>query len=169
VIIAVDAEADPTMSFGSFLTLERYARIDLGVTIDLPWQQIRDRTLAVDKIFDDGKQDELTAGGPHCAAGEIDFGDGTDGVLLYVKASLTGDESDYVLNYKKRNPDFPHETTGDQFFGEEQLEVYRALGFHMMRMVLDASAPFAVKPRPSEGEAAARQRILARIRTAAGL
>jgi len=81
----------------------------------------------------------------------------------------TGDESDYVLNYKKRNPDFPHETTGDQFFGEEQLEVYRALGFHMMQRVLDGTAPFAVKPRPRENEAAARQRILARIRTAAGL
>jgi hypothetical protein len=121
VIIAIDAEADPTMSFGSFLTLERYARIDLGVTIDLPWEQIRDRTLAVDKIFDDGKEDQLTAEGPHCAAGEIDFGDGTDGVLLYIKASLTGDESDYVLNYKKRNPDFPHETTGDQFFGRNSL------------------------------------------------
>jgi hypothetical protein len=169
VIIAVDAEADPTMSFSSFLTLERYARIDLGVIIDLPWQQIKDRTLAVDKIFDDGKEDQLTAEGPHCAAGEIDFGDGTTGVLLYVKASLTGDESDYVLNYKKRNSDFPHETTGDQFFGEEQLEVYRALGFHMMRMVLDGSAPFAVKPGPRENEAAARQRILTRIRTAAGL
>jgi hypothetical protein len=36
-------------------------------------------------------------------------------------------------------------------------------------MVLDGSAPFAVKPRPGEGEAAARQRILTRIRTAAGL
>jgi hypothetical protein len=169
VIIAIDAEADPTMGFGSFLTLERYARIDLGVIIDLPWDQIRDRTLAVDKIFDDGKEDQLTAEGPHCAAGEIDFGDGTKGVLLYIKASLTGDESDYVLDYKKRNPDFPHETTGDQFFGEEQLEVYRALGFHMMRMVLDGSAPFAVKPRPGETEAGARLRILARIRTAAGL
>jgi len=169
VIIAIDAEADPTMSFGSFLTLERYARIDLGVTIDLPWEQIRDRALAVDKIFDDGKEDQLTAEGPHCAAGEIDFGDGTDGVLLYVKASLTGDESDYVLNYKKLNPDFPHETTGDQFFGEEQLEVYRALGFHMMRMVLDGTAPFAVKPRPGENQWAARQRILARIKRAAGL
>ena len=26
---------------------------------------------------------------------------------------------------------FPHESTGDQFFSEEQFEVYRALGFHI--------------------------------------
>ena len=167
VIIAVDAEEDPTMGFGSFLTLERYARIDLGVTIELPWQAIRDRTLAVDKIFADGKEDTLDATGPHCAAGEIDFGDGRGkGVLLYVKASLTGDEEDYVLDYKRRYPDFPHETTGDQFFGEEQLEAYRALGFHMMQRVLSGEAPLAVHPGSGETEEQARARILGRIRTA---
>src|SRR5205807_7962349 len=55
----------------------------------------------------------------------------SEGVLVYVKASLTGDEKDYVLDYKRRNPAFPHETTGDQFFSEEQFEAYRALGFHI--------------------------------------
>jgi hypothetical protein len=30
-----------------------------------------------------------------------------------------------------KSADFPHETTGKQFFNEEQFEVYRALGFHM--------------------------------------
>ena len=37
VIIAVDAEADRELAFGSFNTLVRYARIDLGIEIDLPW------------------------------------------------------------------------------------------------------------------------------------
>jgi hypothetical protein len=36
VIVAVDAEADPEMTFGSLVTLERFARIDLGIRIDLP-------------------------------------------------------------------------------------------------------------------------------------
>ena len=31
---------------------------------------------------------------------------------------------------------FRNETTGDQFFGEEQLEAYRALGFHVMKGLL---------------------------------
>jgi hypothetical protein len=53
-----------------------------------------------------------------------------NGLLLYIKSSLSGDESDYVTNYKTRNPNFPHETTGDQFFSEEQFEAYRNLGFH---------------------------------------
>jgi hypothetical protein len=172
VIIAVDAEADPTMSFGSFLLLERYARIDLGVTVDLPWQAIRERTLAVDKALDpsdDNKNAMPSAPGPHCAAGDILYGPDEIGTLFYVKASLTGDESDYVLDYKRRNPDFPHETTGDQFFGEEQLEVYRALGFHIISNVLNGTTTFAVKPRAGETDEQARNRILDAVRSAMGV
>ena len=44
----------------------------------------------------------------------------------------TGDEKDYILDYKRRFSTFPHETTGDQFFSEEQFEMYRALGFRMV-------------------------------------
>ena len=88
-----------------------------------------------DKVVRDKTRPLPAAPGPHCAAGEIAYGPGETGILFYVKSSLTGDESDYVLDYKRRNPDFPHETTGDQFFGEEQLEAYRALGFHIMANV----------------------------------
>jgi hypothetical protein len=169
VIVVVDAEADPTMSFGSFLLLERYARIDLGVIIDLPWQAVRNQTVAFDKAFE---QFETNLGvipaatGPHCAAGEIQYGPGQSGILFYVKASLTGDESDYVLNYRRRNPDFPHETTSDQFFGEEQLETYRALGFHIVKNALSGDAPFAVKAGTEATEEEARVRILTAIHKA---
>lgn len=74
-----------------------------------------------------------------------------------------------MLDYKRRNPDFPHETTGDQFFGEEQLEAYRALGFHIMANVLNGTTPFAVKPHKGETEEQARKRILDRIRHATGV
>jgi hypothetical protein len=129
VIIAVDAEADPQMAFGSFNTLERYALIDLGVRIDLPWQKIADESLKTSQAIDD-KGDTPKHRGPHCAIGEIFYPGGRKGLLVYIKASLTGDENDYVFDYKKRHSDFPHETTLDQWFSEEQFEAYRALGFH---------------------------------------
>lgn len=171
VIIAVDAEADPTMSFGAFLTLERYARIDLGVIIELPWQTIRNRTLEVDKAFDKADSDGSaipSLRGLHCAAGEIQYGpnENEKGILLYVKASLSGDEDDYILDYKRRYRAFPHETTGDQFFSEEQLEVYRALGFHIMKGLLTGEASFAVEPRRNESESEAQLRILMAAREA---
>ncbi len=167
LIIAVDAEADPGMSFGAFLKLERYARIDLGVTLDLPWQIIQDQALAIGKAFVASKENLAIPcrDGPHCAACEIRYGpdEKENGVLIYVKASLSGDEDDYLLDYKRRYPAFPHETTGDQFFSEEQLEVYRALGFHIMRGLLTKEASLAVKPRPGETEDDARKRLLGLI------
>ncbi|WP_198017147.1 patatin-like phospholipase family protein [Methylocapsa acidiphila] len=176
VIFVVDAEADPNLGFGSFLILERYARIDLGVTIDLPWPAIRYRSLAVNAAFvkaaADGS-DIPSAPGPHWAAGEIQYGPDANGVaqtgvLIYVKASLSGDESDYILDYKRLNPSFPHETTGDQFFGEEQLEAYRALGFHIMKGailqdLLKPDSAFPVARRDGENEDQARRRVRATV------
>jgi Patatin-like phospholipase len=142
VIVAVDAEADPQMGFGSLMVLQRYARIDLGVRIELPWQQIRDVTLETgQKIDETGKCPALS--GPHCAIGEIEYPGNRKGILIYIKSSLTGDENDYILYYKQRYASFPHETTLDQLFSEEQFEAYRALGFHAAYDLFDKRAHFA--------------------------
>jgi hypothetical protein len=82
--------------------------------------------------------------GPHIAVGTILYPGGQIGHLVYLKSSLTGDENDYIRDYARRNPNFPHETTSDQFFSEEQFEVYRALGFHVMVGFLDGSADVLV-------------------------
>jgi hypothetical protein len=49
------------------------------------------------------------------------------------ESSLSGDENDYVTAYKAAYPSFPHETTANQLFSEEQFEVYRALGEQVAR------------------------------------
>src|SRR5262249_62056489 len=62
--------------------------------------------------------------------------------------------NDYVRDYARRNDSFPHETTGDQFFSEEQFEVYRALGFHMTHGLLvgdhDVATGPGTKPSPAK-------------------
>jgi hypothetical protein len=136
LIIVIDAECDPTLSFPSLVKMERYARIDLGARIDLPWKEIARASQYIDSF--------PPPHGPHCALGRIIYHDGSEGILFYVKSSLTGDETDYVLDYKKRNPTFPHETTGDQFFSEEQFEVYRALGFHAVDRALSRQDSIAL-------------------------
>jgi hypothetical protein len=142
VIIAVDAEADAPMNFSALMTLQRYARIDLGIRIDLPWTPIRTSTLGW-MSCNAGKPPTplpVWSRGPHAAIGAIDYGGGETGYLVYIKSSLTGDENDYIRDYARRNASFPHESTGDQFFSEEQFEVYRALGFHMMHNFLCGDA-----------------------------
>jgi hypothetical protein len=142
VIIAIDAEADPQMAFSSFNTLERYALIDMGIRIDLPWDEIRKVCLKTGKAIDD-EGDAPKLHGPHCAIGEITYPGGLTGSLIYIKASLSGDENDYVFDYKRRNNEFPHETTLDQWFTEEQFEVYRALGFHATHGLFTGADSFA--------------------------
>lgn len=62
----------------------------------------------------------------------IDGADAKDGLLLYIKPAVYGTEPRDVLEYKKSFPDFPHQTTADQFFDEPQFESYRILGSHIM-------------------------------------
>ena len=50
---------------------------------------------------------------------------------MYIKSSLTGDETEYIRAYRRQNQTFPHQTTADQFFDETQFECYRALGEHI--------------------------------------
>ena len=135
-IVAIDAEADIAMRFPAFITLQRYARIDLGIRIDMPWDDIRKTTCARMRLNAGADGDTAPASGPHAAIGSIDYGDGRFGHILYFKTSLSGDENDYISDYARRSRIFPHESTGDQFFSEEQFEVYRALGFHSVHGTL---------------------------------
>ena len=51
--------------------------------------------------------------------------------MLYLKLSLTGDEAEALKRYRTIHPDFPHQSTLDQFYDEEQFEAYRQLGVHV--------------------------------------
>jgi hypothetical protein len=160
VILAIDAEADPSMTFESFVKLQVMARIDLGIRIDLPWQEIQKKTLEIGNETASGANGPAKSKGPHAAVGIIEYGEDETGILLYVKSSLTGDENDYIMDYKRRNSTFPHETTLDQFFSEEQFEVYRALGFHSVQHFLSGTDGFA---QPSASRAGWSDELLAAL------
>jgi hypothetical protein len=53
---------------------------------------------------------------------------GQTSVLLLIKPTICGDELAPERNYGALNPDFPQQSTIDQFFDEAQWESYRALG-----------------------------------------
>jgi len=116
-IIIGDAEQDSALTFGGLATLMRLARIDMGIEIEMDLSKLR--------------RSASGFSGAHCALGTIHYGNGETGQLLYLKSSLTGDEKEYLRAYRARHPTFPHESTTDQFFDEEQFEVYRALGYHV--------------------------------------
>ena len=127
VIIAGDAEADPTLDFPSLSALARYARIDLGV--ELQWLP--------GGILSEHKQQPR----PHHGIAKIKY-PATEllpeqtGFLIYFKASTNGDEDLTVTGYQAANPQFPHQSTADQFFDEGQFEAYRQLGEHIAREII---------------------------------
>lgn len=124
-IVCVDGEADPQSTFQGQLTLVRHAQIDLGVRIE--------------PRLDEMRPDPKTRfSRTHAQMFRVLYHNkgGTDpdvGLLLYMKLSLTGDEAELLKRYRLLNPDFPHQSTLDQFFDEEQFEAYRQLGVHVAR------------------------------------
>ncbi|MEP3893221.1 MAG: hypothetical protein ABJN52_04430 [Litorimonas sp.] len=116
-IVAADAGTDGDNRFHTLVTLIRHARIDLGVDIS--------------PNFDDLRLDEATGLSPaHGTLCRIAYPEGGEGLLLVVKLALTGDESELIKAYHANHPDFPHQSTADQSFNEEQFEAYRQLGAH---------------------------------------
>ncbi|HLH44394.1 MAG TPA: patatin-like phospholipase family protein [Bryobacteraceae bacterium] len=119
-IVACDAEQDENLVLEGLGGLVRKCRIDFGVEIDIDTSQIR-------------QTDDRGLSRSHCAVGRIRYSNpGQTGYLVYLKASLTGDEDSDILQYKARCPAFPHESTGNQFYGESQFESYRGLGEHVV-------------------------------------
>ena len=132
-IIIGDGEADPELSFNGLATLIRYARIDLGIKIDIHPDAIRvDKSKgAVDKGTDNLSQEHWAFGTITYPPNENNEHVQEKGYLLYLKSSYTGDEDEVIKEYRHRNPAFPHQSTADQFFDENQFECYRALGQHI--------------------------------------
>ncbi|MGH9144962.1 MAG: patatin-like phospholipase family protein [Vicinamibacterales bacterium] len=120
-IVVSDAGCDADYAFEDLGNAIRKIRIDLGIAIEFP------DGIAIDR-------EHARQGNRHAAVGAIRYSavDGAvaDGVLLYLKATLSGDEPIDVRNYAASHPDFPHETTANQWFGESQFESYRTLGMH---------------------------------------
>ena len=95
--------------------VQRKLRIDLGVDIEIDLKPLR-------------PDPETGFSSQHSAVGTIHYPNGIKGTLVYIKTSLTGDEPEDVLAYRRSNPTFPDQSTGDQFFDEAQFESYRKLG-----------------------------------------
>lgn len=146
LIIASDAECDPGYSFSSLINAVNQIYIDENVVVEIDVTQLR-------------PDQEGGPGKAHYLIGKINYPadpdrDGPDakastGWLIYLKSSLIHNyykgsrneahhdrqdlkhEPPAVQSFAIHSPDFPHETTADQFYDDDQFEAYRALGYHV--------------------------------------
>ncbi len=133
LIVSIDAECDPGMRFGALGTLIRLCQVDFKTRIDIDVDKLKLSSTS-------GMSQSSVALGrisyPACEDGRP----AEEGLLVYVKASLTPALRDAsVLQYHATHPAFPHESTGDQFYGEDQFESYRRLGRHLVKHGLGAA------------------------------
>jgi hypothetical protein len=121
-IVACDAGCDPNGTFEDLGNAIRKCRIDLGVDIEIDVSALK-------------PMGDKRLGLHYCALGliryERNLPTGGVGYLLYIKAGMCGDEPQDVAQYRSEHPEFPHQTTADQFFDEPQFESYRRLGLHI--------------------------------------
>lgn len=120
-VIATDAAADPKFAFLDLGNLIRKCRSDFGINIEIDLSEVRPdesgyskRQFAVGRIrYDQVDKDEQP------------------GFLVYLKSTLTGEETVDLAAYRRDHPLFPHQSTADQWFTESQFDSYRALGYQI--------------------------------------
>jgi hypothetical protein len=129
LVVVVDAGADPKCELEDLGNALRKIEIDLGIPI----------------VFRNGVHMQKGAhkDNLYCAMAKIhyDYVDPAEsalaGDLLYIKAGITGEEPPDITQYARTHPQFPHESTANQFFNEAQFESYRHLGHHAVRTILN--------------------------------
>ncbi len=137
-IVVSDAGRDEDCAFEDLGNAIRKIRIDTGIPITI------DKMLILPRKRNEDQRQKTPK---YCAIGRIQYSeaDGAglpeeqrkdlDGILIYLKPSIVGDEPIDIYNYAATNQMFPHESTGDQWFSESQFESYRMLGLHTIEWI----------------------------------
>ena len=120
-ILVLDSGCDPALIYGDLGNALRKIRIDMGYPIDFDntsLQRLRDR-----------KQRWAFATIRYSAVKAED----KDGILIYLKPMMLGDETPDVATYQASHKDFPHQSTSNQWYDESQTESYRMLGLQTVQ------------------------------------
>jgi hypothetical protein len=125
LILAVDAEQDGFINLSSLVSSVNRVREDFGAIISFSEKKGPEILI--------GHESKQYPGGVKIAespfvVADIRYHDNTRGVLVYIKATMVKGLEFATEGYRASNPDFPHQSTVDQFFDPEQFEAYRDLG-----------------------------------------
>lgn len=138
-ILMTDCGADPEYRYDDLANLVRLARVDFQLEIEV------DNEAASDEILGTVFGTPATMGRADVAhldtrcAILLNVRDNGETVarIVMIKPRLIACASNDLLGYYKNNEVFPQQTTGDQFFDDEQWESYRKLGVECCRAVLN--------------------------------
>jgi hypothetical protein len=159
-IVVADFEADGKYSFDSFGQAVRLAKSIYNVDINIDLSKLMPQKNDAGEVYSPASVTHgvitynLTRKNPN--TGQLERYKKT-GQIVYMKSSIsllkeaaenetstinpalivTEPAPVMVLNYFKKNPQFPHQTTADQYFDEVQFEAYRMLGEHIGKQAVE--------------------------------
>lgn len=132
-MLLVDAGEDPSALFSDLGMAIRKAEIDGLGRIEMQPMRILSR---VDLARGGTAFEPLGFG-----VGTVEYGDGKTGRIIYVKPTLLRDIPAEIRAFGMAHPNFPHESTTEQWFTESQFESYRALGEWQMAQLVRGVPP----------------------------
>lgn len=146
VIIISDAGADPEFSMSDLGVAIERLRVDYGYYVEFDKFENKTKNKYKlmytmpgssdnDTFFD--KKYKLAKHG--FAVGKISYGANKSGTIIYIKSTLVDGLPEDLYAYKTANSDFPHQSTMDQIFDEEQFEAYRELGYQLCKQMLQVN------------------------------
>lgn len=138
LILVTDVGADGEYRFDDLAMLVRKLSVDFGVRLEIDEAALDEiRPPSTKPGADPLKSSCFSA--RHWAVGRLCYPDdpGRPGYLIYVKSSLGAEAPIDIRQYRDAHPAFPHESTADQWFDEDQFEAYRHLGQSIAEALLD--------------------------------
>lgn len=114
-IIVCDAGADPNLTLSSLGLVTQRARADFGADI----------VVHADQLAEQLRRNVITT---PFVLGEVRYSDGSRGEILFIKPMVRQQLTADIYAYAKEHPDFPNESTSNQFFDEQQFSAYQELG-----------------------------------------
>ncbi len=158
-ILCLDCGQDADMMFEDIGNLTRKARIDFGAEITFlssdnakvemaaiakrgGWvPDVNMELICCPEDFIPVKTKDNSAakdtGKGHALMAKVTYSEPKQtSVILFLKPSLTSGLPADIQHYHRAQPDFPQQTTADQFFDEAQWESYRRLGEHIADAVI---------------------------------
>lgn len=137
VIIVCDGGADPFFKFEDLGNLAEKVRVDFGT-------QLKIDTAPIIPKKSENPSDQTASQGH--TIGKIIYPSGETGALIYLKTTFIEKLDQDVVAYKNSHPEFPDESTADQFFDEKQFEAYRQLGYQIaLKMIKETKKDVSEK------------------------
>ncbi|MDH4122280.1 MAG: patatin-like phospholipase family protein [Deltaproteobacteria bacterium] len=133
LVVCCDAGADPEYMFEDLQNLVRRLEEDFGVWLEFDADNHLERVTPTQAA--DFPPDTKRAERGH-VAGVIHYPEGVEGVFVLLKPTMVSNLSLKTKGYKGANPDFPDQSTADQFFDQAQFEAYRELGYRLAQQMI---------------------------------